>query len=932
MVTKIKMRKYFTFIVFTIALSHLVSAQSIHYVTVLGAGTKNGSSWADAGEMSHLQDIIWNSRSGDQVWVAKGTYIPQPTEDRSSSFSMKSGVSIYGGFEGTESALNQRNWVTNPTILSGEIGNPLIKSDNCKSVILNNNISSTAILDGFVIKDGYNAIAEGNAGGGIYNINSTPTIINCTITQNVGSFGGGIYNLFSSPTLINCITTFNSARSGGGIYNEGSSPTLINCKITFNTATEFGGGLYTANSGSTNSSPILTNCTIAGNSSLNYGGGIYSENENGSSPITINNSIIWGNVTSSDGNQFNINSGSITLNYCCYSNGAKDIRSGVVFNLSNVITTNPQFADAGANDYRITGSSPCKNAGSDALNSSLTDLRGQIRKNGNIDIGAYEWTTGDPLGGTAYIWTGSTDSDWNKAVNWNPSNIPTISDDALIPSSLTNYPTISGSAFCNELSIENGATLTITTTGALNVNDDLTNNGLIIMLSDASNTGSLIAASAGGTGTNTSQLYLNSERWHLISSPLSGQSVANFLSTNANIKTSGLNREMMDYDPASTSWNPFFTDGLTNGNLTGGKGFGMRTSASGVVTFSGLIKAGAVPVSTVSNQWNCVGNPYSSSIAIVSGNGIASDFLTSNSSNLDPNYGAIYIYDPENTSTNISGQYIAVSNASIPYDVIQQGQAFMIKMKTNVSFISFNQAMQAHNNSAQLKSTKGIWPTIKLVATSNGIKSSTIVTFSKEMTNGLDQTYDAGQFLEDTELSIYTRLVDDNGIPFAIQALPENYSNLIIPVGIESKVGGEVVFSSETFNLPENCMVILEDKLSKTYTDLSKSVYSANIEANATSNRFQLHTSYLTTNSDKKSFDSLLSAYLLKDHKLKINGDVSDQAIATLYDIQGRVIIIKNLEEGNGNIIDIPNLITGIYVLLIKDNGKVNSFKIPIKE
>ena len=213
--------------------------------------------------------------------------------------------------------------------------------------------------------------------------------------------------------------------------------------------------------------------------------------------------------------------------------------------------------------------------------------------------------------------------------------------------------------------------------------------------------------------------------------------------------------------------------------------------------------------------------------------------------------------------------------------------------------------MQIHGNSLPLKSAKAAWPTIKLLATVNNVKSSTTIAFNKEMTDGLDPTYDAGLFSGGTDLSVYTKLVDDNGIPFAIQALPENYSNLIIPVGIESKSGGEVVFSSELLNLPTECLVILEDKQTKTFTDLSKSVYTTIIDANTTADRFQLHTSYLTTGLNTETMDGI-KAYPLSNNRIKIDGTVSNQAIATLYDTQGKVIFTKNLEEGNVNILNTP--------------------------
>jgi hypothetical protein len=82
----------------------------------------------------------------------------------------------------------------------------------------------------------------------------------------------------------------------------------------------------------------------------------------------------------------------------------------------------------------------------------------------------------------------------------------------------------------------------------------------------------------------------------------------------------------------------------------------------------------------------------------------------------------------------------------------------------------------------------------------------------------------------------------------------------------------------------------------------------------------------IDTNSDP------LIAFAVSKNEILIKGQVSKLAFATLYDIQGRVILVNNLEEGSLNVIRTPNIPTGIYMLSVKDNQKVKAFKIPIKE
>jgi hypothetical protein len=62
-----------------------------------------GCSWGNA--YVSLQDALAVAGSGDEIWVATGTYYPdegmrQVNNDRNSTFRISDGVSVYGGFLG----------------------------------------------------------------------------------------------------------------------------------------------------------------------------------------------------------------------------------------------------------------------------------------------------------------------------------------------------------------------------------------------------------------------------------------------------------------------------------------------------------------------------------------------------------------------------------------------------------------------------------------------------------------------------------------------------------------------------------------------------------------------------------------------------------------------------------------------------------------
>jgi len=139
------------------------------------------------------------------------------------------------------------------------------------------------------------------------------------------------------------------------------------------------------------------------------------------------------------------------------------------------------------------------------------------------------------------------------------------------------------------------------------------------------------------------------------------------------------------------------------------------------------------------------------------------------------------------------------------------------------------------------------WPTIKLVATHNSQNDTTYIAFNSFMTKGLDPTYDAGLLKGGSDLLIYSYLVETIpstvGVPFAIQALPDKgYNNLTIPIGLDFATGGDVVISAKLVGLSPDCKVILEDKSTNTFTDLSKSNYTITVPASSSiTDRFLLH-------------------------------------------------------------------------------------------
>ena len=251
-----------------VAFPYSARAAGILYVTPSGAG--NCASWAAA---CGLQTALTTAVSGDEIWVATGTYKPTTNTDRTVSFVLKNGVAVYGGFAGAETVRTQRNPTTNVTILSGDIDNndsqtPIItnlttvtgNATNSYSVVIGSGTNNTAILDGFTITGGNANALSSERGGGMYNNSGSPALANVIfIGNNASQEGGGIYNYHSNPLLENMTFNGNAAgNSGGGMYSDGSSPLLLNSTFSNNTAGISGGAMLN----NLGSSPTLTNVML----------------------------------------------------------------------------------------------------------------------------------------------------------------------------------------------------------------------------------------------------------------------------------------------------------------------------------------------------------------------------------------------------------------------------------------------------------------------------------------------------------------------------------------------------------------------------------------------------------------------------------------------------------------------------------------------
>ncbi len=376
-----------------VAVSTVPALARTVYVSKTGNNANNGLTWATAKRT--VQAGLNTALSGNQVWVAAGTYVENIT--------LKSGVALYGGFAGNETDLAQRDWVTNKSILYGSQAGSVVTSPS--------GATNSARIDGFTIRNGNGTLSGSTRyGGGIYCSSSSPVIANNTIRGNTAFNGGAIYCSDSHPIIGNNTIAVNSANSrGGGVYcTSSSSPIILDSAISDNTAYD-GGGIYCDGG-----SPRFGNNTITGNVVSRDGGGIYCSS---SSPIIVNTIIAFNR------SGVCLSGGTPTLQHnCVFGNTSYNY-----FGISDPTGTNgnisadPKLADLAYGNVHIQPDSPCRDGGDDTIVSEVwLDIDGQARIQGDhVDIGADESDgTTWPAGPYVIVRVSTDGDDANNGFSW----------------------------------------------------------------------------------------------------------------------------------------------------------------------------------------------------------------------------------------------------------------------------------------------------------------------------------------------------------------------------------------------------------------------------------------------------------------------------------------------------------------------------------
>jgi len=323
--------------------------QPVIYVNHAATGGENdGTSWADA--FIDLSDALDMIVTGQEIWVAKGTYKPsrcpyaETCDDKEKTFLLFSDMGVafvlYGGFDGTETTRAERDWAVNETILSGDIiGDDAWddinhewtdRDDNVYRVLVFDPVypDNTLLLDGFTVSGGHAVAADFNLqrGGGLSSTNHAITIHNCYFTGNTSlNSGGAIFALDGTLTVEDSYFYRNTvgsvaSGSGGAVSSLGSPLTVTTSTFEENYAGDAGGAI---NHGA-------GDVTIAGSSFINNQADGYSAalSIGNAASVTITDSDFIGNI-GGFGGAIGINTTtSVTIDSCYFEENEATDSSG----------------------------------------------------------------------------------------------------------------------------------------------------------------------------------------------------------------------------------------------------------------------------------------------------------------------------------------------------------------------------------------------------------------------------------------------------------------------------------------------------------------------------------------------------------------------------------------------------------------------------
>ncbi len=496
-----------------------------------------------------------------------------------------------------------------------------------------------------------------------------------------------------------------------------------------------------------------------------------------------------------------------------------------------------------------------------------------------------DWVVTIDANCTEITWDGSSGTNWDTEANWSGDAVPTATNNVTI-ADVTNKPVIAAtlSGSCNDLTIANGATLTLQST--------------------SSGTGSLITnGTVTNNGTFTVERFLSDNSWHLVTPSTTNVTANDFYWNETPMCW------LTSHSEATNDWT-YNTD--LNTSMPVGQGWSVwiddATKSNVTATMTGDIQTTDLSVSLTTNGdgWNLIGNPFTSAIEC--------DNIFWNHST-----GTEYVWDND---YNVIGGYRTWNgtDGDLVDGIIPISQAFFVQAQFAGSF-TINTSARVHDLTGFYKSgdstIKSTYIRLQLDSENHG--NTVFIGFPEHGTPYFDNQGDATKLYSNDEFpQLYT--VED-GIKLSTNALaPLNVESKTVPLHLDLAVDGEYTLTiSQLENLPDVLISIEDTKTGVIHDFMKNPVYTFNALEGDSPDRFMLHfnPNAFGINDNTIINNDLIDVYAANSNiyvKSK-NEAVNQKGTVEIYLVSGNLIKSVNIESGS--LIGIP-LYQKSKILIIK--------------
>jgi hypothetical protein len=475
--------------------------------------------------------------------------------------------------------------------------------------------------------------------------------------------------------------------------------------------------------------------------------------------------------------------------------------------------------------------------------------------------------------------------------------------------------------------------------------------GGLVLKSTASGTARIASTTGSISGNITAERYIPTSGWHFTGTALAGQTIADW---NDDISTQGpmpgvatpntgyYTSSIFAYDQTNNDVIPYHgntTNGWvvpTSSAINQNQGYRVFISSGKTLDNTGTYTTGTktLTLSSTGGQtyqgYNLVVNPHLSAInrsGFTFGGGVQNTIL---------------VWDP--TAAAGAGRYryegsvvtspITIAGGPSP---IASGQGFFLFTTINGSTVDIPESAKASTNGTFFRTNTGVEGLALRISNGQGNQDHTVFQFMPDALSGYEPLYDAQKMLN-PDMSLYTLTSDLSKL--AINALPFEGSQMVIPVGYKAAPGAYVLDLVGIQNLSAAQSVYLKDNETGTISDLSQNATYAFVSSSEGENngRFELiFTQSVTQLADmKKAIKPAVTVYPnpVKDQFFTVGmTNLTGKVNIQLTDILGKVVYAQSFD----NVSDLKEVkltrpsVSGHYILKVngKDGNFVQSVVIP---